>query len=717
MSATTTNDESASEERATAATSDKFKYAFKTALSLTLAYLIPMSMGWSQPQTAAITVMLIAATGMVSDSLQKGVLRVLGTVAGGIIGLALIALFPQERMTYLLAVSITVSLIAYLYNAYQGDNSVFMLTAVVVLMVFNGGDAEGAFLYGMDRAFMTAFGVIVYTVIAATLWPVKAVDNTRLQAADLARGYHRAFALLAHPVDQGPTNNDEQLASLLASEEAFQAHFAAVRDNADSVAAYRAEWDTVVTCYQQLQAILLPALQQETRHGVAFEHYLENHSQVVEHVEKLFSQVETSWREQASKQSCDIMPVAYKPQSLRDTPHLTVAAVAARAEVLEKTQGILLNLLSALDSMLFDTGTFIPRGTTRGKPAFIWFDQENVKTSLRMFLTFWMATALWINFNPPGGFTFVTLSTVLVLLVSYTPVAPKLLYILFSLGFLFALPAYIFLLPLLTHWLELAAFMFCYAFVGFYLFQGPVSLFFLLGLFALGIQNTMNYNMDVILLVVLTFYMMCTLLIVTVHFPFTSKPEKLYASLSRRFFRNCAHMLEVASDLRPRPRPLPADDGSSLLAKLHSWGSRIDASYFPANGAQKIGKLNQACDLLQGQMQVLLMRRDEFAGNRLVVASHSRDNTNLLVELCEAMASAPGSTGNSAFDTVDARLLGVRERLDDLRQEQQLEKYERAELAQFFVYLNLQVSVLTSIRICQEARQALDWQQLAGSRF
>ena len=49
----------------------KTVFAIKTALSLTLAYMLPMAWGWPQPQTAAITVMLIAATGMVSESLQK----------------------------------------------------------------------------------------------------------------------------------------------------------------------------------------------------------------------------------------------------------------------------------------------------------------------------------------------------------------------------------------------------------------------------------------------------------------------------------------------------------------------------------------------------------------------------------------------------------------------------------------------------------------------
>ena len=33
----------------------KFRFATKTALSLTLAYIIPMAIGWPQPQTAATT--------------------------------------------------------------------------------------------------------------------------------------------------------------------------------------------------------------------------------------------------------------------------------------------------------------------------------------------------------------------------------------------------------------------------------------------------------------------------------------------------------------------------------------------------------------------------------------------------------------------------------------------------------------------------------------
>ena len=717
MAATETARGSPSESAIDAATDyARSKYAIKTALSLTLAYLVPMGMGWPQPQTAAVTVMLITATGLTADSLQKGVMRVLGTVAGAIIGLTLIALFPQDRMLYLLAASITVSVLAYLYHAYQGDSTLFMLAAVVTLMVFNGGDAEGAFQYGVDRAFMTAFGVIVYTVVASTLWPVRAVDNTRKMAAEVASSYSRAFKILVHPVAEGPENTDEELAGLLAKEAAFQTHFTSIKRYAASVEAYMDEWNCVVGCYEELQSVLLPALKQETQRGVNFGDYLENYSEVVDQVEAMLVQLDANWRGQESHEPMQLIELQYRPNSLREAPHLTIAAVVTRSELLRKMQKILAELSSALNSMLFDRGGFEAGRKPRGKPLFIWRDLENVKTSVRMFLTFWLAAAIWITVNPPLGFTFVALCSVLVLLVSYTPVTPKLLIILFTLGFTFALPAYVFLLPQMTHWLELAAFMFTYAFIGFYVFQGPVSIFFLLGLFALGIQNTMNYNFDVILLVVLSFYMLCALLIITTHFPFTSKPEKLYAGLCRRFFKRCARTLDAATDYRGRPRALPSDDGSAQLAKLRSWGEKIDSVYFPANPTQIVHHLNQACELLHGQIEVMLMRRKEFAGNRLIEASSGPDSPKLLVDLCDNLAAAD-QEDSAAFSRIDTRLIEVSERLDVLRQEQELQEYERQELAQFFIYINLQQSILSSLRACYDARKTLDWDQLAETRF
>ncbi len=90
---------------------DKIKFAIKVSLSLTLAYLIPFAMGWPQASTAATTVMLIASTGSRRESLAKGTLRVLGTLVGAVVGLLLVGLFAQDRLLYMLSVSVVVSFI------------------------------------------------------------------------------------------------------------------------------------------------------------------------------------------------------------------------------------------------------------------------------------------------------------------------------------------------------------------------------------------------------------------------------------------------------------------------------------------------------------------------------------------------------------------------------------------------------------------------------
>jgi hypothetical protein len=472
----------------------------------------------------------------------------------------------------------------------------------------------------------------------------------------------------------------------------------------------------VLSCYEELEAILVPSLKSEPLRAVEFSRYIDNYPQLVERVDAMFRRVDTAWQGQRDDGELQPLEVQYNTGSLQQETHLTAAAVATRAELLQKIQSVMADLQAALDSLLFDRTGFTATRAPRGKPAFVWLDRENFKTALRAFTTFWIATAIWMEFNPPGGFMFVTMCTVLIPLVSYTPVTPKLLFILFTLGFAFALPAYVFLLPQLTHWLELAAFLFSYAFIGFYVLPGPVSIFFLLGLFTLGIQNTMSYNFDAILLSILMFYLVCSMLIISVSFPFTSKPERLYASLRRRFFEHCALAIRVNTappGITTVLARLRMGNGAALLTKMKSWGAMIDDSYFPANGTQQINALNRACELLYGQLQIMALRKQVFAGNPLITAAR-RGATNSLAQLCDALAQ---NSSEEPFQQVEASLVGTRQRLDEFLGNDYLHRYDRLQLAQFYVYLNLQASILASIEACREAQAALDWQQLGDTRF
>ena len=695
----------------------RLRYAVKTALALTLAYLLPMALGWPQPQTAATTVMLIAAAGAVSDSLQKGVLRIIGTVAGAVIGLSLIAMFPQERMLYLLSVSAVVSVVAYLYNAYQGDSTAFMLPAVVTLMVFNGGDADGAFLYGVDRAFMTVFGVIVYTVVASLLWPVRVADNTRAMAAELIRGFAAAFHALGQD-SAGREDTDKRLAQLLTRAEDFHTHFAAVRGGS-GLDDYAAEWRQVAACLEELQEDLVPALQRPSPPDTDFARYIDSYPVLLADLDARFTHAADCLQGAAYRVQAPTPVVEVRSEALADCNHRTTAEVRARADLLQRLQDNLAALQAALDSMLHDRAGFRPVREPSSRPAFIWLDLEHLKTALRAFVTFWIASAIWIQFNPPGGFMFVTFCTVLVPLVSFTPATPKLLIVLLSLGFLFAFPAYVFLLPQLTHWLQLGAFLFVYAFLGFFIFAGPVSIFFLLGLFTLGIQNSMSYHVDGLLSIMLMFYLVCATLVITMYFPFSSRPEILFDSLRRRFFRSCARTLRQSGRARRRLwermwEHLSRGSEALLLAKLLQWGARIDPSRMGADTAQSVQALNHACELLHAQVQVVARRADEFTGNPLVAALRARAENHRLAQLCATLASRDPA---QAIDAAGVGPEALEAQLDDFLGTIDPQQYEQRELGLFYVYLGLQASLLDAIMACRQAQDAMELERLAEPGF
>ena len=397
----------------------KLKFAIKVSLSLTLAYMIPMAMGWNQPNTAAITVMLIASAGGVSDGVTKGMIRVVGTIIGAILGMILIALFPQERVIYLLSMSLLISILSYLYYAYQGDSTVFMLSAMMIMMIFLNG-AENAFLYGVDRTYMTLFGILVYTFIGVFVWPV-----------------------------------------------------------------------------------------------------------------------------QADK------------ESINDAP--------------------------------------------KGR-AFIWLDPEYFKATLQLFVVFWASVAYWIYFNPPAGFLVVTLATLLGLLTTFSPLKPGLLIILFSIGFVFATLMYVFVLPNLVYAWELALFLFFYTFIAFYLINQKITIFFLLGMFVLGIGNEMNYNFAVFLTTLLAFYMFLIILMFFYNFPFSSRPEHLFILMKERFLRHALALKKLEnlhdnlSFLQLLKFNYHVEHLKINVRKMKLWGSKIDLKYFNRNSTENIMGFVQECE-------------------------------------------------------------------------------------------------------------------------
>ena len=70
--------------------------AFKLALSMMLMYWLALWMNWDMPKYGGLAIVLVSL-GTVGASLQKGLMRIVGTTFGLLVGLLTLSLFAQDR--------------------------------------------------------------------------------------------------------------------------------------------------------------------------------------------------------------------------------------------------------------------------------------------------------------------------------------------------------------------------------------------------------------------------------------------------------------------------------------------------------------------------------------------------------------------------------------------------------------------------------------------
>ncbi|MEI6859079.1 MAG: FUSC family protein [Shewanella sp.] len=726
--------------------SEKFKFASRVALSLTLSYLIPMAMGWPQASTAATTVMLIASTGSRRESIAQGTYRVIGTLIGAVIGLLLVGLFAQDRILYMLAVSVVVSVIFYFRNAYKKDPSVFMLTGVMVLMMSNGGDANGAFIYGIDRAFMTAFGVVVFTLVSVSLFPVKTEQNLRALAHDLNHIQTQIFHFLTHTkinqVQAAESNSldcaeesaekidvPSLLKQLFAAQEALDQRYASISAECSDVSAYKKEWDLALLYYKQITELLIFVAESgshSVKEGTELRlvHFITDYDQTVQKLASLFVKSDQVWDDE--KHSSEVIEhrVNLDETALKTCTHLVKGKVLTYAYVLNQLHEKLSKLtatINCIDSVTrkVDFSESFPKTLSQ----FIWWDAENAKTAIKVFVTYWIAGLIWIYFNPPGGYSFVIFSVIYMSLLSFLPVHPVMLLGLFTFGFLFSVPAYVFVLPGLTLGAELGIFIFIYTFIGFYLFKGPVTIFFLMGLFVLGIDNTMNYNFAVLLSIMMMFYLVVFMIILSYYFPFSSRPEHLFLVMRERFFRHAAGVILCHQILKPDGwQRLRADwhqmTMNMTVKKLTLWSEKINNKQFKQTTPQALEAFSVACELLNNHLNIFVSIQSKFATNELVLQGRHYFKDKVLLPMTTSLAGGNGKEVlDEKFRGYDLDYQVTELQLEDYLNDLDLSEFSATEISGFYIFLNLKKNVFDAISQCQRAHKDISWNNLRQKRF
>ena len=93
--------------------STRTKNAIKPALAVAIAYGISLGMGWRNPYWAGFAVAMISLS-TAGQSLNKGTMRMLGTLGAAAAALGLIAGFAQDRWWFIAVLSVYIGFCTYM---------------------------------------------------------------------------------------------------------------------------------------------------------------------------------------------------------------------------------------------------------------------------------------------------------------------------------------------------------------------------------------------------------------------------------------------------------------------------------------------------------------------------------------------------------------------------------------------------------------------------
>ena len=151
--------------------STRTKEAIKTGLAMAISYGIAMHLGWENPKWAGMAVAMISLS-TAGQSLNKGAMRMLGTLVALVAAFSFLALFAQDRWLFMVFVSLYVGFCTYMVAGKKRVYFWFVSAFVCLLISVSGGaDSQNAFYTGLTRAQETGLGILVYALVSVLLWP------------------------------------------------------------------------------------------------------------------------------------------------------------------------------------------------------------------------------------------------------------------------------------------------------------------------------------------------------------------------------------------------------------------------------------------------------------------------------------------------------------------------------------------------------------------
>lgn len=543
--------------------SARFRDAFKLATAIVIVYAISLSQGWGTPYWAGFAVVSCGLSEL-GSSLNKGILRVFGTLFGAMVGLAILAIFPQDRWLFIILMNLFIALCTYMMGGTTRWYFWFMAGITVPIVAIT---AEPDAVYDFNRAVLrtqqTTVGIVVYSFVSLLIWPVSSrgvfegavgtlIDQQRL----LLSGYLSRFA--GNPED---TRTAQLRASVRRALGSLQELLDHAEIDTSEIWDKRHAWRRVIS---QLQAI--DTTMEGWRLGFAELAQVDTSSAILQ-LPAMAQELEARFT--AVKQMSAGKNGEYRLNEEVCTLDQENIATYTRLEQSALELAVAhLNQLENQSRKLFETISSI-KGLTRAdehepEPAIArsgaWFDPDRLLGVVRVSGVLWITMLLYFYVPDLPMASFIAiLSTVLTMLMSLLPqINPlKALFMPGAFGTMLGALVHIFIMPHLPGFFALGIMLFGSVFGLVYLLYSPKYLIFrfvgIAFLLVLASINTpQHYSFMGVANLSLVFPIILLVLTISRYFPVSYRAEHRFQATLRRFFNSCEFL--VGSGPPPRRR-------------------------------------------------------------------------------------------------------------------------------------------------------------------
>ena len=721
----------------------------KLGLAIAIIYAIAFYMGWEKPYWATVSAVSVnlLSTGL---TLHRGLIRVLGTAAGGFLGLIFIGLYPQERWAYLASVSVVLFFLGYMATGKKEPYFylIVLITFIVVMAVVQQSDVTDsgtAFDVVMLRVTQTWMGSLVMILIMVYVFPYRTVDEfedlARIRWGTQRRLYDSYRGMLFGEEAAEETKHLRMEDVPLLHYAHFKLH-GAEQDSFEMIEVGH-DWHH----YLHLTAEQYEALE-SLRQSLAdtkdlkLTTYLPNLEALCTELDRRFEQTERMLAKEAPTGIPQRLAVSLDETETRALPHFQEAAVRVVKAQLEKLEDVSLSAFDCIAKIrMFErpAGAHDDQHGHGAEGHRFGLDPFRLLASFAFVASVWVAFLIWIYvYDIPRGSLFTCFVVITASIAMYRPEANHLHYAAgWLLGAIVAGPCYVLIMHHLSGHLQLSVMIFIGVFVLQYVLYPHVHpmprIFATIGFtIVIDAENHQHYSFQHYLQTVLW---MASALAVTlfVRFAFIPRrPDVIFMRVLDQFFRHADFLLS-AHDAEGKPdRSLTRRARSffyrhSLLEeadKLALFAGQVDPrtgqpTYRLRRGAspEQVQELVRSVYALGHRIDALMEAREAWQSN-LVDKNLLDEKREWYQVVHEWFRRRPGSAQTTGLaDDLPARQAKLEARIDEAfarigEGELSTEDYENF-YRRLGNYRGLSEAVVEYARVAA----ALDWPRWRETRF